>query len=135
MADYYLSILSADMHFADAQPGANVNGLVVRPAYRLLNALTTAVGTDTTGDKLTYTATKHALVYAATWFNRSGAPTVQLILKRGASQYILDASSANVNRSGGIVVLQPGDQLIWRVATAAAAGSTADATISVMEVA
>lgn len=135
MADVRKNLAAYDVTVSDNEPGSGIEGLAVRPATRLLSTWGTGLPTDTTGDKLTYTATRKAKVLFASWFNVSGTPTVALALKSGATYVTLGQFTSNPILNNPGIVLQPGESLVWRVTIAGAAGSTAQAYIAVEEVA
>lgn len=120
-----------------AAPGDATNGLdvdVTRLPYVDKTVLVDNVATDTTGVKLSYTVPtgKTARVAGVSWWNNSGTPTVALELVRGANTVVIRSDSASYREVLGLR-LEAGDTLRFNVTTAAAASSTADATISLEE--
>lgn len=89
------------------------------------------VATDTTGTKLEYTVTSAsgARLVDVSWVNNTGSPTVQLQIIRAGTTIVVSGAMSGLRN----ISLQNGDIVRWVVTTAAAAGSTADATLSVSD--
>ena len=98
------------------------------------NKIVDNAATDATGVKLSYTvpAGKTARLLSASWFNNSGTPTVRLEIVRGGTTVVLRQDTASY-REGIETALDPGDVVRFNVTVAAAASSTADAQLSVIE--
>lgn len=108
---------------------------MIAERYRGESVLGDGVATDSTGTKLSYTAptSRRARVRAVSWFNVTGAPTVQLRITRGGATITVEEFTASSLDAVSGTQLEPDDTISFVITAAALAGSTADIAIHVEE--